>query len=62
MGAEHSVSAPRRNQLAVSAALSWPQRGVPPFEDARRGNHELTTAGYPGNVGLKRAANLADIG
>jgi hypothetical protein len=31
--------------------LSWPSGRSYLAEDARRGNHDLTIAGHPGNVG-----------
>ena len=48
MGAEQSVSAPRRNQLANSAVSHGPRRRFHLVENARRVNHDLTTAGHPG--------------
>jgi hypothetical protein len=52
MRAEQSVSPPRCNQLAGSTDLRGPSGRSYLAEDARRGNHDLTTAGHPGNVGL----------
>ncbi len=52
MRAEQSVSPPRRNQLAGSTAFHGRSGRFYLAEDARRGNHDLTTAGHPGNVGL----------
>jgi hypothetical protein len=48
MGAEQSVSALRPNQLAVSAVFHGPRGRFDLVDNARRGNHDLTTAGYPG--------------
>jgi restriction endonuclease Mrr len=59
MGAEQSVSASRRNQLAVSAVFLGPRGRFHFVEDARRGNHDLTTAGHPGNVGSNQAQEAA---
>ena len=53
MRAEQSVSPPRCNQLAGSTDLRGPSGRSYLAEDARRGNHDLTTAGHPGNVGVK---------
>ena len=41
MGAEQSVSAPRRTQLAASAVFRGPQGGSTLSKDARRGNPGL---------------------
>ena len=54
MGAEQCVSASRRNQLAVSAVFHDLRGRFHLVKDARKGNHDLTTLGYPGNV----ASNL----
>jgi hypothetical protein len=43
MGAEQSVSAPRRSQLAVSAVFHGPIERFHLVEDARMANHDLTT-------------------
>lgn len=57
MGAEQSVSAPRRNQLAASAVFRGPQGGSTLSKDARRGNPGLKTAGNLANVGLNIVAD-----
>ena len=51
MRAEQSVSLPRCNQLAGSTDFRGPSGQSYLAEDAWRGNHDLTTAGHPGNVG-----------
>jgi hypothetical protein len=52
MRAEQSVLPPRCNQLAGSTDFRDPSGQSYLAEDARRGNHDPTTAGHPGNVGL----------
>ena len=51
MRAEWSVSPPWCNQLAGSTDFCGPSGRSCLAEDARRGNHDLTTAGHLGNVG-----------
>jgi hypothetical protein len=43
---------PRCDQLAGSTDFRGPSRRSYLAEDAQRGNHDLTTAGHPGNIGL----------
>jgi hypothetical protein len=49
--AKRRVSTSRRNRLVVSAAFRGPSGRSLLAGDARRGNHDLTTAGYQENVG-----------
>ena len=53
MRAEQSVSAPRRNQLAVSIAFYGPIEQSHLAADARRNDHDLAITGHPGNVGWR---------
>ncbi len=49
--AEQRVSAPRRNQLAVSTGFRGPCERFHLAEDPRRGDDDLATARHPKNVG-----------
>ena len=57
MGAEQSVSAPRRTQIGGFGRLSWPTGRFHLVKDARRGNPGLKIAGNLANVGLNIVAD-----